>query len=269
MVPVPGGRLCAIDDGEGPAVLLLHAGIADLRAWNDLVPLLVARGHRVVRYDARGFGRSETEDVVFSNRGDAIAVLDAFGIGRACLVGNSRGGAIAVDTAVEYPDRVAAVVTLGASVGGLDIPTAPAEDAMWAEEERLEAAGDLDATVDFDLRTWVDGPGQSPDRFPAALRASVREMARAAEDPDRPRGRPIPLDPPAGARLADLAMPILALAGALDVSDRWPTALALAASCPRGRAELVPDVAHMIAMEAPGLVAVRIADLLRPPGAFD
>jgi len=46
----------------------------------------------VVRYDARGFGRSTTEDIEFSHRADLISVMDALGIGRAILVGNSRGG---------------------------------------------------------------------------------------------------------------------------------------------------------------------------------
>ncbi|HZM73261.1 MAG TPA: alpha/beta fold hydrolase, partial [Candidatus Polarisedimenticolia bacterium] len=91
-VEVPGGRLYVEDEGNGPPVVLLHAGIANLRAWDAMVPGLAASGHRVIRYDARGFGRSETEDVTFSNRADAIAVLDALGLTRAALVGNSRGG---------------------------------------------------------------------------------------------------------------------------------------------------------------------------------
>ena len=268
MVPVPGGRLHAIDEGVGPPVLLLHAGIVDLRAWDDLVPLLVARGHRVVRYDLRGWGRSETERVEYSSRADAVAVLDAVGIGRACLVGNSIGGQVALDTAIEHPGRVAAVVTLGATVGGLDVPATPAEEALFAEMDRLEEAGDVDAAVDFHLRLWVDGQGQPPDRVPTAIREAVRSMDRESSDPDRPRGKPIRLAPPAAERLGDLSMPVLALAGARAVSDVWGAALHLAATCPDARAELVPDVAHMIAMEAPELVADRVAALLGPLGAF-
>ena len=115
-VPVPGGHLSVVDDGDGPPILLLHAGIVDARAWEPLVPHLVAAGYRAIRFDARGYGQSETEDVEFSNRADAVAVLDALGVGRACLVGNSRGGQIAVDTAIEFPGRVAALVTLAGSM---------------------------------------------------------------------------------------------------------------------------------------------------------
>src|SRR6478735_10994447 len=105
-VEVAGARLVAVDEGAGPPIVLLHAGVADLRSWNALAPVLAAAGHRVVRYDARGFGRSTTEDVEFTHRADLIAVMDALGIDRAVLVGNSRGGMLAFDTALESPGRV-------------------------------------------------------------------------------------------------------------------------------------------------------------------
>jgi len=268
MIPVPGGRLFAVDEGSGPPIVLLHAGIVDSRAWEPLVPRLVAAGHRVIRYDARGFGRSETEDVAFSNRADVIAVLDALGVRRACLVGNSRGGQIAVDTAVESPDRVAAVAMLGSNLGGYEPEPTPAEAALFEEMERLEESGDVEATVEFDLRLWVDGIGQPPDRVSATVREAVREMARGAADPGRIHGSPIRLDPPAAGRLRRLTMPVLAVAGALDVSDVWTTAQHLERSCPDARAVLVPYVAHMIALEAPDVVARLVLGLLRPLGAY-
>ncbi len=266
MIPVPGARLYAVDEGSGPPIVLLHAGIVDSRAWEPLVPLLVGAGHRVIRFDARGFGRSETDDVAFSNRADVIAVLDSLGIRQACLVGNSRGGQIAVDTAVESPARVAAVVTLGANVGGYEPEPTPVEAALFEEMERLEEGGDVDVTVDCHLRLWVDGIDQRPDRVTVTVREAVREMARGTADPGRIHGRPIRLDPPAADRLDSLTMPVLAVAGALDVSDVWATAQHLQEACPRARAELVPRVAHMIAMEVPELVADRIAALVVEAG---
>ncbi len=268
MVAVPGGRIHVVDEGDGPPVLLVHAGIVDLRAWDDLVPLLVARGLRAIRYDMRGHGASETEEVDYSNRADLVAVLDACGVGRACVVGNSVGGQVALDAAIEHPDRFAGLLTLGSSVSGYEAPATPEEIALFEEMERLEEAGDPAATVEFDLRLWVDGPGQPPDRVPAALRERVREMSLGVADASRTHGRPIPLRPPAEGRLDGLRIPVLALAGALDVSDVWATALHLQEACPDARAELVPGVAHMIAMEVPGLVADRVVDLVGRAGAF-
>lgn len=128
-VEVPGGRLFAASDGAGSPIVLMHAAIVDHRAWDAMVPGLVDAGFGVVRYDYRAFGASTTDDLEFSNRADLLAVLDAFGIARAALVGNSRGGQIAFDTAIESPERVIAVVGVGAGLGGFDGALTPEERA--------------------------------------------------------------------------------------------------------------------------------------------
>lgn len=267
-VAVRGARLHVVDAGPrtAPAIVLLHAGIADLRSWDDVVPLLIEAGFRVVRFDDRGHGRSVTEAVEFSPRADLVAVLDAMGIRRAVLVGNSRGGRNAIDTAVEYPERVVAVVGVAAGLAGFETTPTPAEAALWAEMDRLESADppDPDAIVDIDLRVWVDGPGQPPDRVPASLRALVATMDRPLYEPGHVSGSPIPLDPPALDRLADLRCPVLAVAGSLDPSDVTQAALYLAAHAPDARAVIWPHVAHMIGMEAPDELAALIVDLVTP-----
>jgi pimeloyl-ACP methyl ester carboxylesterase len=263
-VRVPGGELLVRDDGDGPSIVLLHAGIVDSRAWAPLMPLLTGAGYRTLAYDRRGYGGSLTEDVAYSNRADLIAVLDDARIRRAALVGNSAGGHVAVDTAVEHPDRVAALVTIGASIGGYEPETTPAEAELFAELERLEAAGDPRAVAEFDLRLWVDGPGQPESRVPAHVREFVRSMDLQVAEAGRVFGRPTPLEPRAAQRLDALSMPVLAVAGALDVSDVAVTAQHLEARCPDARAVIVPDVAHLMGLEAPERLAHLILDHLRP-----
>ncbi len=265
-IDVPGGRLFVVDEGNGPPVVLVHAGIVDHRAWDALVPHLVGGGFRVARYDTRGWGRSTTDDVDFSNRADLVAVLDALGIGRAALVGNSRGGQIAFDTAIEFPDRVVAVAGVGAGLGGFEGHPTPAEIALFEEMNRLESAEpkDPEAIIAFDTRLWVDGPGQPAGRGAAWIAAQVREAGLLLARPDHAFGRPIVLEPPAAARLADLRCPVLAVAGALDVSDVAETARHLEANAPNARAVLLPDVAHMVGMERPAELAGLITDFLGP-----
>jgi 3-oxoadipate enol-lactonase len=265
-IEVPGGRLFAMSEGVGPPIVLLHAAIVNLRAWDAMVPGLVGAGFRVIRYDYRAFGVSTTDDVEFSNRADLLAVLDAFGIERAALVGNSRGGQIAFDTAIEFPKRVVAVVGVGAGLGGFDGALTPEEEALFAEGERLEAAPepDIDAIVDLDVRVWVDGPGQRPDRVGSAIREAVREMDRPLYEPGRVKGRPIVLRPSANDQLGQLLCPVLAVAGELDISDVAQTARRLEAAAPNARAVVWPDVAHMIGMEAPDRLNALIVEFLAP-----
>jgi len=265
-VEVPGGRLFAKSDGAGPPIVLIHAAIADHRAWDAMVPGLVAAGFGVVRYDYRGFGGSTTDDVAFSNRTDLLAVLDAFKIERAALVGNSRGGQIAIDTAIEFPGRVVAIVGVGAGLGGFEGNPTPEELAIFEEGERLESAAepDVEAIVDLDVRVWVDGPGQPFDRVDPAIREAVRAMDRQLYQPGRVRGRPIVLDPVANDRLSELRCPVLAVAGALDISTIVQAAHRLEAAAPNARAVVWPDVAHMIGMEAPDRLNALIVDFLAP-----
>jgi 3-oxoadipate enol-lactonase len=267
-VAVPGGRLHTLDAGDpsDPAILLLHAAVADLRAWDEVVPPLADAGYRVVRYDARGFGESTTEDVDYSTRADALAVLDVLGIGRAAFVGNSRGGQIAFDTAIEFPERVVAVVGVGAGLGGFEGEPTPEELAVFEEGDALESAEeiDVDALVDLETRVWLDGIGQPESRLPAAIRERFRAMDAAIYAPVRVTGRHISLEPSAGNRLADLRCPVLAIAGAFDVSDVAQTARHLEANAPDARALIMPGVAHMIGMEVPGQLAALIVDFLAP-----
>ena len=167
-IEVPGGRLSVVEEGAGPPIVLVHAGIACLESWDALAPLLAAAGYRVVRYDARGWGRSTTDDVAFSEPDDLVAVLDAMGIGRAALVGNSRGGSNAIDTAIAYPDRVVAVVGVAAGLSGFDGDATPEELELFTEMDRLESLDPPDpAARRGDRPPRVGGrPGPAADARP-------------------------------------------------------------------------------------------------------
>jgi len=265
-ITVPGARLNAADDGAGDPLVLLHAGVADLSSWDAMVPRLVDAGFRAVRYDLRGFGATEADDVEFSNRADVIAVMDTLGIERAALIGNSRGGHIAFDTAIEFPDRVVAVVGVGAGLGGFEHDPTPEEAPVFAEMERLEESEPRDVArlAEMAVQVWVDGLGQAAGRAAPDIRDAVRAATVVSYEPGKDNGRPIVLDPPAGARLSGLTCPVLAVAGGYDTSFITAVARHLEANAPNGRAVLWPDVAHMIGMERPVALADLIAEFLAP-----
>ena len=198
IVNVPGGHLFAIDEGSGPPIVLLHAGVADFRAWDAMVDPLTSAGYRVVRFDTRGYGASTTEDVEFSHRADVLAVLASLGIGRAALVGNSRGGMIAFDTAIQSPEHVVAVVGVAAGLGGFEVEPTPEEARIFEAYRAVDTAEpfDVDALTDFETQVWLDGPGQPSDRVSPDLHDAFRAMAGPLNEPGRVRGHEIPLEPP-------------------------------------------------------------------------
>ena len=250
-VEVDGGRIYFEVEGDGHPLLLIHGGLGSLRMWDQQVPVFAER-FRVIRYDTRGFGRTETDDVEFTNRGDAVAVLDQVGASSAHVVGQSRGGVIALDLTLDRPDRVAALVSVAGGIGGYE-PELPEglEPPPWDEMERLWEAKDWDALGELETRVWVDGWGQPADRVDAGLRRLVRDWILANYQGEKAEGKPQPLDPPASERLAEVRAPTLVLIGQADEPGTVVAERHLAESVAGARAVEFPGVAHMIQLEQP------------------
>ena len=125
--PAPIGRFADVNGTRlyyelaGPVtaetVVLIHHFTLDLRMWDDQFNEF-ARRYRVLRYDARGFGRSGQINGAYSARDDLRALLDALGIQRAHLVGHSMGGRYAIDFALVHPTRVRTLVLSDPSISG-------------------------------------------------------------------------------------------------------------------------------------------------------
>ena len=127
MIAVDGGEVWADDSGgDGPPLVLLHPGIGDSRIWEPVLPALAAL-YRVVRHDARGFGRSPAPTAKFSLLADLISVLGYYGLDRAAFVGCSQGGGSALGLTLEQPARVSALVLLCPGIPGYPWPEEPDE----------------------------------------------------------------------------------------------------------------------------------------------
>ena len=243
-----GARIHYEVEGSGPPVVLIHAGVANLRMWDEQV-LALRDAYRVIRYDTRGFGRTETEAVEFSNRADIAALLDHLGEASAHVVGFSRAGSIALDFAIEHPDRVRSLVVGAGGIGGYESPDESPEEDFEAAERMLEAK-DWDGLSEWEASYWADGPGQAADRIPevrAKVHAWVLENYRAEKE----EGQPQRLDPPAVGRLDELKAPLLVAIGTLDEPGTQESMRHLAAAVPGARLEVFEGVAHMINLEQP------------------
>jgi 3-oxoadipate enol-lactonase len=202
LIPVPDGEVWAEDTGgDLPPLVLLHPGIGDSAVWEPIMPALRAE-HRVIRYDARGYGRSPAPGKPFSMLDDLVAVLDHFGVSRTPIVGSSQGGMAAIGLALADPGRVTALVLLCPGISGY--PQTP--DPALEQEFEAAAAQGPDAVAEIGLRLWA-AAGRTPDAV-----AQMRGAARAWIANDGLERE----DPPVRDRLGEIAVPTGLLVGEAD-----------------------------------------------------
>jgi pimeloyl-ACP methyl ester carboxylesterase len=148
MLRVGSVELCAQAFGErgDPAILLIGGNSSSMDWWeSDFCEQLAAGGRFVIRYDLRDTGQSvhcppgEPDYGSAELVADAIGILDAYGIGSACLMGISMGGAMAQLAALDRPDRVGSLVLVSTMAPGG--PSLPMDEALRAY---FESAPEVD-----------------------------------------------------------------------------------------------------------------------------
>jgi 3-oxoadipate enol-lactonase len=244
-----------------PTLLLLHAGVADRRMWDSVWGRLTA-AHDVVRVDLRGFGDSTTApEEGWSLGADVLATLDALGIDRVHVVGNSLGAAVGVEVALMRPAAVASLVLL--APGGSLIPGRTDDLRAFgdAENAALER-DDLDAAAQANVDTWLVGPGRTTDAVPEDVAARLHAMQRRAFEIQLawPEVDETELDPPALERLAEVTVPTLVVQGGHDLRAIADAADAVTAGVPDVRRIDWPDVAHLPSLERPDDVAALVEE---------
>lgn len=218
--------------------------------WDEQIPSFASQ-YRVIRYDARGYGRTESGDVEFSNRDDIAALLDHVGAPSAFVLGSSRGGIIALDFTLEYADRVDALIFAAGGIGGFQAEDDELGKAFGEQAEAAWEAKEWERLAELDVAYWVDGPGQPPGRADPEVRRSVLEWDLANYRPEKAEGKPRPLEPRATDRLAEVRVPTLVLSGDLDDAGTQAACRRLAEEVEGARLEVFPGVAHLMNLEQP------------------
>jgi pimeloyl-ACP methyl ester carboxylesterase len=235
--------------GAGRPLVLLHAGVADSRMWDDQAAAF-ARRYRLIRYDLPGSGRSPIPNRRFSHHGILHALFESIGLEPAWLVGASFGGRVAVDFCLAYPEKVRGMVLAGPVLGGFQ-PSAEIER-FGEEEDRLLEAGDLEAATELNLRTWVDGPRRSADQVDPAVRALVGEMQLQAFSMPVPDNAELEwLEPPAMERLDEIQVPTLVVVGAQDIQEVIMHGAKVSSEISTADIRVMPTSGHLMSMEAP------------------
>jgi len=248
---VPGAELYYESDGpaSAPALLLIHAGCANLRMWDAQVPTL-SRDHLVIRFDTRCFGESSTDNVEFRDRQDARDILDHLGVEHATLIGASRGGRIALDTALETPERVAGIVTIGSGPGGFpDLELTDEEDAAFDALDDAYEASDWTTLARLETELWSFGVGRDRSALDPAFVETAYALNRVNASHAHEQPVSIPLDPPAYDRVVDLDVPVLATVGEFDISTALAQQAYLVDSVPSAEGYIFSDTAHLPSVE--------------------
>jgi 2-succinyl-6-hydroxy-2,4-cyclohexadiene-1-carboxylate synthase len=239
------------DDGQ-PRLVFLHGFTQTANSWKPIAEHFAANGFQCVVIDLPGHGGSPHVRADLRRTADLIAWLG----GRATYVGYSLGGRAALHVALMYPHLVRALVVIGANPGIID------DD---ERNRRRESDDELSAQlqehgIDDFLRKWVAQPlfgglevgdAEMADRLRNTvdgLSNSLRMAGTGAQGS-------------MWARLRELNMPVLALAGTDDLKFS-AIAEQIARSVPRGRSVLVPDAAHAAHLQQPQFVVDAINEFL-------
>lgn len=241
---VNGTRLYYETRGRGPAVVFLHGGLNDSRLWDEQMRAL-SKQFRVVRYDMRGFGRSNAERVEFWPTEDLRALLDFLKIERATLVGLSLGGIVAADFALEHPERVERLVLVGSGLRGGGQP--PDEKAV--EARRVGAREGPERYFEEFLKSDLLAGLRGRPRALAAMRRMMLDNYKANAYVSA--GYPQSPEPPTAERLGQIKAPTLVLVGSLDGKSLKNIADALASGIPGAHKLVIDGASHHPPVETP------------------
>lgn len=241
------GQLIYETNGSGEPIIFVHGFGLDRTMWRPQVEFF-ARKYQVVTYDVRGFGESSLPDRPYSHAADLKALIDHLGLKGAHIVGLSMGGRIAINFALTYPGMVRSLTLMDTALDGY------ASDVDWNVHAKIQG-------IEKAKQNWLQH-----DLF-----ATVREQAHLTDSLqviiDRYSGwhwlnndiyAAVSTD--ACNRLDEIRVPTLILVGQHDLSYFCRIADLLSDRIAKAQKIVVPNVGHMINLEAPSEVNRHVAE---------
>jgi len=260
---INGAQICYEIAGQGKPFVMIHAGVADSRQWNNEFPHFAKR-FRALRYDLRGYGKSEPVEGEFSHLQDLTGLLNYLHLDQPLiLMGCSMGGGLAMDFALMNPSKVRALIMVDSGPSGLELDT-PGPDELFAEAEKAYTAGDLDRVAELETQIWFDGMGRTSAQVIQAMRQLAYEMNRIALSHEaKGLGKRNPnSDRPAAEHLSELDMPVLVIVGAQDIPYMSAAADYMVDKIPYARKVVIENAAHLPNMDHPGKFQQVVAEFL-------
>jgi pimeloyl-ACP methyl ester carboxylesterase len=245
---VNGARIHYERAGSGLPLILLHAGIGDVRMWEPQIDSFAER-FDVIAPEVRGFGGSELPPERWSPVADILGLIDLLHLKPVHLVGCSLGAMLAIDFALEHPDRISKLVLVGPAIGGANFGKNYPE--VFAEAKAAEESGNIDAQNQAEMHLFLDGP-RRPRGY---VKEPVRDLFLKMNGPNLRidwESAPSPdLNPPAAERLHEITAPVLIIVGDEDVPTIFDAVDLLMEKVPQARKAVIDDAAHLPNLEHP------------------
>ena len=253
---ITGSKIYYEECGAGPvAVVLLHDGLLHSVTWDGIWKPLCAKYH-AVRYDRRGYGRSEAPKSQFAPTEDLFELLNHLKIERAVVVGNSSGGALAIDFALAHPEMVEGLFLIGPVVDGMGVSAAFIErgEKNMAPLKNSDAKG---AAENWSKDRYVIGEGHD------AARKKVYDVL--AENPQNLKYTgefEIHNSRPSNSRLAEIHAPTSIVVGEFDISDVHAHAGAIEAGIPGAERDIIINAGHLVQVEEPDVLMEKLTPFI-------
>jgi pimeloyl-ACP methyl ester carboxylesterase len=233
-----GARIWYESVGDGPAVILLHGGLAQSAYWGNQVAPLRRAGYRVILIDSRGHGRSTRDARPYTYElmaSDVVAVMDALAVRKAAVVGWSDGAIIGLVMAMKDPERLTRVFAFAANMDPSGVK--PDTDANPIFARFIGEAGERYAQV-----------SATPNDYPA-FTAAINRMWDT--EPNY-----------AAADLAGIRVPVAIADGDHDEAIKREHTEYLARSIPGARLVILPGVSHFAMLQKPKLFNAAVLGFL-------
>ncbi|MCI0662833.1 MAG: alpha/beta hydrolase [Acidobacteria bacterium] len=255
-IEVDGGKIFYEAAGQGPVILMVHDGLLHRETWDVQFPTF-AKNFRVIRWDRRGYGRSDIPKAPYSDLDDLLVLLKTLKVERATIMGCSAGGSLSIHLTLDHPELVSSLILIGPIVSGFDF-----SDHFIKRGDR--GMPNNNAPVEQKIEYWTSRDPWiiAPENLAAKKR--MKELLSA-----NPQNLSIPWQfnrwpaNPALGRLSQIKVPTLIVVGESDVPDVHAHVGAIQSGITNSKRVVLTKSGHLPLMEVSSAFNRVILDFLQ------